>query len=91
MIKLQWPTSQPEWEALVASVLKANLKIADMNYIDLAHRLASLGVVDNHKNISSKIRKGRFSAVFFLQVLSCAGVDTLELPKPPSGGEDQGD
>lgn len=84
MRKLAWPTSQVEWERLVASLLKANLKLADMNYVDLERELRKLGVVDNHKNISAKIKKGRFPAVFFLQVLACAGVDGLQLPTPPS-------
>ena len=89
MRKLALPTSQTEWERLVGSVLKANLKLADMTYVDLERELATLGVIDNQKNISGKIQKGRFSAVFFLQVLACAGVEELQIPKLP-GDEGSG-
>lgn len=83
MKKLASPASTAEWERFAARTLKANLKLADMTYVDLERELAKLGVEDNHKNLSAKIGKGKFSAVFFLQVLACAGVEELTVPPAP--------
>lgn len=84
MRKLTWPDTPADWEKLAAAIVKANLKLAGMSYIDLEIKLAKLGVTDNHKNISNKVGRGKFTAAFFLQALVSAGVENLELPKPPS-------
>ena len=84
MRKLTWPQSQSDWEKLAAAIVKANLNLADMSYIDLEHELAEMGISDHHKNISAKLARGKFSAAFFLQALVCAGVEDLQLPERPS-------
>ena len=48
---------------------------ASDNYIDLAERLESIGVHENSQNLSNKIARGSFSAVFMLQVLHVLGSD----------------
>lgn len=85
MRKLTWPTTQRGWEELAADIVKANLKLAHMSYVDLERELKTIGVTDHHKNISGKLSRGRFSAAYFLQVLACAGVDELQLPKTAIG------
>ena len=87
MRKIERPTTQAEWERLVGAMLRANLQLAGMTYVDLEKELAKLGVLDKHKNISGEIRKDRFSAVFFLQVLSCAGVREVQTPEQPIQNE----
>lgn len=84
MRRINWPTSQREWEELAADLLKANLKLAHMSYVDLERELGEMGVVDHHKYISGKLSRGRFSAAYFLQVLACTGVEELQIPKPPT-------
>jgi 3-mercaptopyruvate sulfurtransferase SseA len=68
-----------DWRAKAKGLLKAELKRRDLSYADLAERLAALGVKDNERNISNKISRGTFSAVFFLQCLKAIGVRTIYL------------
>jgi hypothetical protein len=44
-----------------------------------AERLAALGVKDNERNISNKVNRGTFSAVFFLQCMEAIGVQNIHL------------
>jgi hypothetical protein len=60
--------------------VKANLQLAGMNYLDLSVALAEISVDAPPKNISLKMVRGSFSAVFFVQVMSVFGVERIELP-----------
>jgi Domain of unknown function (DUF6471) len=68
-----------DWQAKVKGILKGELKRRNLSYGDLAEKLAVLGVKDNERNISNKIARGSFTAVFFLQCLEAIGVETLRL------------
>ncbi len=60
-------------------LLKSELKRRNLSYADLAERLAATGVKDNERNISNKIARGSFTAVFFVQCLEAVGCKTLHL------------
>jgi len=47
-----------------ARSVKAELKRRNLSYADLADKLAAIGVKDNERNISNKIGRGTFTAVF---------------------------
>jgi Domain of unknown function (DUF6471) len=49
---------------------------------DLADKLAAVGVKDNERNISNKIRRGTFTAVFFVQCMEAIGCRTIHLDEP---------
>jgi hypothetical protein len=68
-----------DWRAKARGLLKAELKRRDLTYSDLAERLAGLGVSDNARNISNKISRGTFSAVFLFQCLEAIGVRVIHL------------
>jgi hypothetical protein len=68
-----------DWPAKVKGILKAELKRRDLSYADLADKLAAIGVKDNERNISNKISRGSFTAVFFVQCLEAIGVKTVHL------------
>lgn len=68
-----------DWQALVKGLLKAELKRRDLSYADLVEKLASVGVRDTERNISNKISRGTFTAVFFIQCMEAIGVSTLHL------------
>ena len=68
-----------DWQAKVKGLLKAELKRRDLRYSDLAGKLSALGIKDNERNISNKISRGTFSAVFFLQCLKAIGAKTIHL------------
>ncbi|MCK6440262.1 MAG: DUF6471 domain-containing protein [Planctomycetes bacterium] len=68
-----------DWQAQVKGLLKAELKRRNLSYAQLAERLASVGVIDNERNISNKIARGSFTAVFFVQCMEAIGCRTIHL------------
>jgi hypothetical protein len=72
-------TKSKDWQAHVKGLLKSELKRRNLSYADLAERLAATGVKDNERNISNKIARGSFTAVFFVQCLEAVGCKTLHL------------
>lgn len=80
MKTLTRPSDDQGWRKLASSIVKANLQLAGMNYVDLSAALAKIGVDAPPKNISSKLVRGSFSAVFFMQAMSVIGVERIDLP-----------
>ena len=68
-----------DWQAKVKGILKAELKRRDITYADLAAKLAEVGVKDEERNISNKIGRGSFTAVFFVQCLEAIGCKIINL------------
>ena len=68
-----------DWQAKVKGLLKAELKRRNLSYADLAERLAAIGVKEDKRNISNKIARGSFTAVFFVQCLEASGCRTIHL------------
>lgn len=67
------------WQAQVKGLLKAELKRRDLSYAALAEKLAAIGVKDSERNISNKISRGTFTAIFFVQCMEAIGVKTIHL------------
>jgi hypothetical protein len=70
---------QPEWEARVKGLLKAELKRRNVTYSKLVERLADIGVHETEPNIRNKLARGKFTAVFLLQCLDAIGCQQLRL------------
>jgi hypothetical protein len=68
-----------EWRDQVKGILKAELKRRNVSYQQLAERLEAIGVHETPANISNKISRGGFTAVFLVQCLEAIGCDTLRL------------
>ena len=66
-----------QWEAKVKNVLKAELKRRGIGYKELADRLNAIGVSENEPNIRNKLARGRFTAVFMVQVLAAIGAKEI--------------
>lgn len=74
------PKAKPEdWQAKVKGLLKAELKRRNLSYADLANKLEAIGLNDNERNISNKISRGKFTAVFFIQCMQSIGCRTIHL------------
>lgn len=69
----------PDWRAKVKGLLKAELKRRGLSYADLVQKLGAIGVKDSERNISNKISRGSFTAVFFVQCLESIGCKTIHL------------
>ncbi|WP_443969884.1 DUF6471 domain-containing protein [Sphingobium sp. CR28] len=50
-----------------------------MTYAQLAEKLATIGVVENERNLNNKISRGGFTAAFLLRCLSAIGAQNLRL------------
>ncbi len=68
-----------DWQAKVKGLLKAELKRRELSYADLAEKLGAIGIKDEERNISNKIGRGSFTAVFFFQCLEAIGCRTIHL------------
>jgi len=68
-----------DWQAKVKGLLKAELKRRNLSYGALADRLATIGIKDNERNISNKLARGSFTAVFFVQCMEAIGCHTIHL------------
>ena len=70
---------EKDWAVKVKGLLKAELKRRGLSYADLAAKLADMAIDDNERNISNKIARGTFTAIFFVQCLEAIGCKTLHL------------
>ena len=74
-------TEQPAeaWDAKVKNMLKAELKRRGVSYKELADKLAVIGVQETEPNIRNKLARGKFTAVFMVQVLEAIGAGEIRL------------
>jgi hypothetical protein len=68
-----------DWQAHVKGLLKAELARRNLSYVDLAERLAAIGIKDNERNLSNKIGRGTFTAIFFVQCMEAIGCKVIHL------------
>ncbi len=68
-----------DWHGEVKGILRGELKRRNMTYRELAERLAALGVHETERNITNKVSRGGFSAVFFVQCLRAMGCKMIRL------------
>jgi hypothetical protein len=76
---MEIPGMERDWQTHVKGLLKAELKRKDISYMELAEKLQAVGVKENEANIRTKISRGGFSAVFFVQCLEAIGCQVLRL------------
>lgn len=67
------------WALKARNLLKAELKRREVNYHQLAERLAVLGVEETHASIANKLSRGTFTAAFMLQCMEAIGSKSLRL------------
>ena len=71
--------AETDWHGLVKGMLKAEIKRRNLTYEQVSARLAEMGVHETPTNLRTKISRGGFSAVFFVQCLRAVGVRSLAL------------
>ncbi|MEE8628828.1 MULTISPECIES: DUF6471 domain-containing protein [Methylobacterium] len=67
------------WDSRVKGILKAELKRKGITYAQLVEKLDAIGVKDTEPNIRNKLARGKFTAVFFVQVMTAVGVREIKL------------
>lgn len=60
-------------------MIKAELTKRNLSYIQLADLLAERGITETPQNLSNKIGRGKFGAVFMIQVLEAIGCNNLKI------------
>ena len=74
------PADGDEWEDRATGILKAELARRKINYVKLSELLnEAYGIQESQHNLSNKVRRGKFSAVFFLQVLEVIGCEEIRM------------
>jgi hypothetical protein len=68
-----------DWQALAKGAIRAELARRQLSYKELSERLAAIGVKETERNLSNKIGRGTFSAVFLLQCMEAIGVTAIHL------------
>ncbi len=59
--------------------LKAELKRADVGYVELAKRLTDMGLPETEGSVTAKINRGAFPAWFLFAVMRAIGLHTLRV------------
>ena len=73
-------TSEKEWAARSAAFLKHKLREAEVTYVDLAKRLKKHGFkTETEASVTNKLKRGTFSATFFLACLAALELDGVAL------------
>jgi hypothetical protein len=70
---------QRDWTAITKGMLRAEMTRRGLTYQDLAGKLAEIGVKETETNLRTKISRGSFTAVFFIQCLTAIGCSSLRL------------
>lgn len=71
--------TQEEWESRAKGLLKAEIKKRNMNYQQVVEALEGIGVQESERNFRNKIGRGKFTAVFMIQVLEAIGADGFSI------------
>jgi len=74
------PALDEEWKDRTRGILKAEIARRNVKYKDLSVMLEeAYGVKESPQNLSNKIARGTFSAIFMLQILEAIGCSSLKL------------
>ena len=65
--------SDDEWKDYAKGLLKAEIARKNLSLIDVAKKLEAMGISESPQNISNKINRGTFGAIFMLQILKAIG------------------
>jgi 3-mercaptopyruvate sulfurtransferase SseA len=71
--------TQIDYKEKVKNILKGELKRRGITYEELAKRLTEIGVEENAHNLTNKIHRGVFSAIFFFQCMDVIGCKKIEI------------
>jgi hypothetical protein len=73
-------SSEEEWAERAAAFLKHKLRESEVTYADLAKRLKKHGFKgETEASITNKLKRGTFSATFFLACIAAMELDGVAL------------
>ena len=71
--------TEEEWGTRASAFLKAKMKEADITYVELAKRLKKHGLKETEAGITMKLKRGSFSAIFFLACIAALELEGVVL------------
>jgi Domain of unknown function (DUF6471) len=71
--------TEEEWKQYAAQTLKAEIVKKGIGYEELIKKLEGIGVEESYKGIASKINRGTFSFLFFVQCMQALGVKEVSI------------
>lgn len=76
---MRFNVSEDEWKDYAKGVIKAEIARKNISLIDLSKKLESMGISETPQNISNKINRGTFGAIFMLQILKAIDCKDIRL------------
>lgn len=73
------PKTEEAWAERAALFLKAKLKEKEVTYVELVKRLKKHGLKETEGGVTMKLKRGTFSATFFLACLAALELDGVAL------------
>jgi hypothetical protein len=71
--------TEEEWGQRASAFLKSKMKEADVTYAELGKRLKKHGLKETEAGITMKLKRGTFSATFFLACLAATELEAVAL------------
>lgn len=68
-----------KWNDEAENILKSILKRKDIGYDELADLLGQIGIKETSGSINSKINRGTFKFVFFIQCMKVLGIHKIDI------------
>lgn len=72
-------TSEKQWADRTRRYVKAELKRAEVSYVELARKLKEHGLEETEASITAKLNRGTFAATFFLATMKAIGRESVNL------------
>lgn len=66
--------NENEWKSHAKNILKAELTRQGVSYDVLVEKLKAIGVEENYNTVNTKINRGTFSFVFFVQCMKALDI-----------------
>jgi Domain of unknown function (DUF6471) len=73
------PKAEEEWGLRASTFLKAEMKKADVTYAELVKRLKKYGLKETEAGITMKLKRGTFTAIFFLACVAALELEQVVL------------
>lgn len=73
------PKVEEEWGQRASSFLKTKMKECEVTYAELAKRLKKHGLKETEAGITMKLKRGTFSATFFLACIAAMELEGVAL------------
>jgi hypothetical protein len=71
--------TEEEWGSRASAFLKAKMKETGVTYAELAKRLKKHGLKETEAGITMKLKRGTFTAIFFLACIAALELEQVVL------------